>query len=130
MKKNYREAVKLCHPDILAGDSKDEGKETFLRLQKAFQNHDAGEVKRILHALKQGVPLSEASETMSDLEMLRDEVARLRILIQEAREKLDEIKGSESWVTISELDDWDAYFEEKREQLLDEIERFKQEEMG
>ena len=130
LKKCFREAAKLCHPDTAAEEIREKSADWFRKLTEAHQNHDLDAVKDILDKLKHGGSLPRESEFTNDKVRLRADIERLRKKMTEIGKELEEIEGSESWETIRELGDWDIYFEEKRNAILYEIENLQLKEVN
>ena len=130
LKKCFREAAKLCHPDTAAEEIREKSADWFRKLTEAHQNHDLDAVKNILDKLKHGGSLPRESEFTNDKVRLRADIDRLRKKMTEIGKELEEIEGSESWETIRELEDWDIYFEEKRNAILYEIENLQLKEVN
>ena len=61
------------------------------------------------------------SDTINETELLKLELAKLRAVIAEINKKIDDLKHSESYVLISQIDDLDKYFEKTKKDLLEEL---------
>ena len=63
LKNLYREAGKLCHPDIVPEEVRAKTTEIMQRLNEAYTKHDLESLRKILESLKSGAFLTPASET-------------------------------------------------------------------
>ena len=124
LKKAYRQASQICHPDRVNEEMKDIAQEIFIQLNEAYKKNDLAEVQRILSELKQGM-FKPRSETVSKAEQLRVIIQILKHKIEKVEQEIFAIKDSEDYQTISAIDDWNAYFEEIKAQLIEEIDYLK-----
>ena len=120
LKKAYRQASQICHPDRVNEDMKDIAEELFIQLNEAYRKNNLGEVQRVLSDLKQGM-FKPRSETVSKAEQLRVIIQILKHKIEKVEQEIFEIKDSEDYQTISAINDWNVYFEEIKAQLVEEI---------
>ena len=121
LKKAYRQASQICHPDRVNEDIKDIAQEIFIQLNQAYKKNDIDEVEKILSELKQGM-FKPRSETINKKEQLKTIIQILNHKIKKVEQEIFSIKSSEDYQTINELKDWNAYFEETKTQLIEEIE--------
>jgi len=122
IKKLYREASKLCHPDIVADEFKDRAGEIFIALNCAYQHNDLGMVEKILAQLKSGESHAVASDTINNKELLENKIKFAREKIYTLEQKIRGIKESDTYQTIQEIDNWNIYFEKLKSKLEAELE--------
>lgn len=127
LKRAYKKASLLCHPDKVAEEMKEDATETFTKLKQAYEENNLALVQEILGDLEQGKFFKSRTASISEKEKLQLEIRRLREKIQVLEAEIYAIKESEEYQTISEIEDWDEYFDRIREQLKDEIERIETE---
>lgn len=120
LKKAYRQASQICHPDRVNEEMKEIAEELFIQLNEAYRKNDVAEVQRILAELKQGM-FKPRSETVSKADQLKVIIQVLKHKIERVEQEIFVIKDSEDYQTISEIADWNAYFEEVKAQLIEEI---------
>ena len=77
--------------------------------------------------MEQGKFFKSRTASISEKEKLQLEIQRLREKIQVLEAEIYAIKESDEYQTISEIEDWDEYFDRIREQLKGEIERIETE---
>lgn len=127
LKRAYKKASILCHPDKVAEEMKEDATETFTKLKQAYEENNLALVQEILDDLEQGNFFKSRTASISEKEKLQLEIRRLREKIQVLEAEIYAIKESEEYQTISEIEDWDEYFDRIREQLKGEIERLENE---
>jgi len=120
LKTNYRKASKLCHPDVVAEEYKDEAAEIFKELNNAYTKNDLQKVNEILAHLEQSIFKSNA-EQVTEKDKLRIIVKKLRIKLTNLEQLINQLKQSKTYKTVSTISDWKVYFQETREQLQSEI---------
>lgn len=117
LKKLYRKASRLTHPDIVADVFKDEASDIFVALNAAYKKKDLVKVEEILAGLESGVNFTYASDEIDDKEMLRHKAQTLRTKIDALKAEIAQLQESEAYVTMQETEDLDGYFEEVRKAL-------------
>ncbi len=118
----FRKAARLCHPDIVTKELRDQAHEITAQLNEAYAQNDLSRVKKLLEMLENGVYLDAASDTLQDIEKLKHKIVHLTDVLADITQELEAIKEDETYQTIEEIEDWDAYFAEVREALESEYE--------
>ena len=127
LKSLYKQAARLCHPDIVPDELKEKAHELMQKLNDAYSKKDLSKVKEILHSLQNGTSFEVSSETIEDKELLRAKIKEYLKNIETIKSEIEDIKEDETYQTIAELDDWDEYFEELKGGLEIEKERLENE---
>lgn len=127
LKSLYKQAARLCHPDIVPDELKEKAHELMQKLNDAYSKKEISKVKEILHSLQNGTSFELSSETIEDKELIRAKIKEYLKNIEAIKSEIEEIKEDETYQTIAELDDWDEYFEELRGGLEAEKERLEEE---
>ncbi len=104
---------------------KDVAEQLFIQLNQAYEQNDIATVNKILAELEQGI-FAPRSETVSEKSQLQAIITQLKLKIAQLEAEIFEMKDSEAYQTISEINDWNRYFDDTREQLIDEIDRLEQ----
>jgi hypothetical protein len=117
IKKKYRKASKLCHPDVVSEDQKELADKLFTELNKAYEQNDLKKVTEILENLKKGNFFVSKSDTITQKQLMKAEIEKLKIRISELMQLVELIKVSDAYKTISSIKDWDVYFKETKEKL-------------
>jgi hypothetical protein len=117
IKKKYGKASKLCHPDVVSEDQKELADKLFTELNKAYEQNDLKKVTEILENLKKGNFFVSKSDTITQKQLMKAEIEKLKIRISELMQQVELIKASDAYKTISGIKDWDVYFKETKEKL-------------
>lgn len=120
LKKLYREAAKLCHPDIVEINKKNEAELIFKELNDAYSSNDIEKVKDILDKLKRNLTFDFDSNKLNDAELLRNKISDLKEKIKSVEVEIDNLINSETYKTILNINDWNKYFDEIKNQLIKE----------
>lgn len=120
LKRLFRQASQICHPDRVAEEMKEMAHETFIRLKKAYDENDIATVREVLAQLQRG-DFKMRSDTIKQKDKLKLVVSQLRQKIQQLENDIFAIKESEEYQTISQIEDWDTYFADVKAQLQSEI---------
>jgi hypothetical protein len=130
LKKKYRKAMLLCHPDKFANESLEIQKEAEAiskELIEAKDKKDLNRVSEILENLQKGILNTSKGDMITDKERLRASVNRLRTKIRDLENIIFGYKQSEEYTTISQIQDWDEYFQQLKVRLSNELEALKHE---
>ena len=122
LKKLYRRSSLKCHPDRVVDELHAEAEEIFVELNEAYKSNDLERVREISKQLKEGVMLSK-SDGITELKRLESIVKTLSIKLEDWLKKLEDLKETPSYQTISNIENWDVYFEETKDLLEKQLER-------
>ena len=124
LKKNYRKASKLCHPDKVTEEQKELATKVFTELKNAYDQNDLEKVNQILASLEKGVFKSQG-ETINE----KDKLTIIRESLIHKRNELEEIlqliKNTDAFSKIKIIDNWEEYFittKKEFEKILEELE--------
>lgn len=121
IKKLYRQASKLCHPDIVPEKLRVQAEEIFKKLIKAYEENDLAKVKEIFYSLKNGDYNLAKSDTINKKTLLKIEISKLRNILREIDSKIEDLKITDSYKLILQIEDIDLYFENTKIALLEEL---------
>ncbi len=130
LKKKYRKATTLCHPDKFSNEPmkvRKQAEEIFKELNEANSRNDLAKVISILENLAKGILKSEKGDSISDKEILRATINRLKIKLNNLESEILDIKQSDTFQTVSTIEDWDIYFNQTKEKLQMELEELRSE---
>jgi len=127
LKKLFRKACKLCHPDIVADELKEQATAIMQQLNDAYSKKDLKKVKEILYNLENDITFDIASDTINDKERLKEKIKDVRKRMDALNKEIEEIKSNESFTIIQEVDDLDEYFDQLKFDLQEELERLQRE---
>jgi hypothetical protein len=131
LKRLYRRACGLCHPDKFSDEQKAAAHQVFVRLQEIYTANDLQALGELYDELKAG-GLSSAprSSTLSRADALRAAIAELRHRITEALHQLQALHNSEGAALLRKAgdgeSDWTLFFERQAHLLQAELERLLQ----
>lgn len=121
IKKAYRKATKLCHPDIVSNDFKIQAEEIFKELKKAYEENNIKRVKEILENLEKEKLFVNKSESITKKSKLKIEILNLKNKLDKIISEIENLKSKEPYLTIIKIEDWDKYFKTKKSILLEEL---------
>ena len=82
LKKKFRKATVLCHPDKVSDEFKIAAQDIFIELKNAFDSNNLKKVIEILEDLEKGNYFSSKSDTISEKELLKAAIVKLRARIE------------------------------------------------
>lgn len=115
LKKYFKLAVKLCHPDIVELKYKEDAERVFKNLKNAFDRNNLEIVIKIYTALKKGIYTTE------DITGSLGQHLELYMSYESIQEKYDEIMKNEVYQMIKDYDDYDEYFKDKLLEINSQI---------
>jgi hypothetical protein len=127
LKKKFRKASVLCHPDKVSDEFKDAAQSMFIELKAAYDANDLKRVSEIVDDLEKGNFFKARSETVSKKDLLKAAIAKLRFQITILEKDIVGIKESETFKLIRSIDDWSEYFNQTKKKLINELESLKKE---
>ena len=125
LKKIYRKAARLCHPDIVPDALKPQALKLIQELNDAYEQKNLKKVQQILASLESGDGFKAASDTINDKEQLKKKIEQVRAKIDEILREIDEIENSETFMLIQTVNDKELYFVELQQELEKEIDTLK-----
>lgn len=124
LKKLYRQTSMKCHPDRVVEELHDQAEEIFVELNKAYKDNNLEKVREIHQQLKSGIMLPK-SEGITELKKLESTYKSLTQKLKDWQDKIDQLKSEATYQSISNIEDWDFYFKDKKEVLMAQLERLK-----
>ncbi len=125
LKKLYRQNSLKCHPDRVIEDFQEEAEAIFVELNEAYKANDLEKVKDIADQLKSGFMLFK-SEGITELKKLESRLKNLTQKYEGWIGKIEELQQLPTYRTVSNIDDWDVYFEDTKEVLESQLVRLKE----
>lgn len=125
LKKKFRKASVLCHPDKVDEKYSAEAKEIFITLKKAYDSNNRKKVADILFNLEKGNYFKPKSQTVSEKKLLIAQIIKLRDQIKSAEKDIVLIRKSFEYKKIIAIADWDEYFRNLKTKLEAELEEMK-----
>ena len=127
LKKLYRKASMICHPDKVQASQQALAQEVFTELETAYKRNDIERVRSIYEELQSGKMMVSKSQAISEVQALKSTVALMRRKLEQWLASVRELENSETYQTISTIADWNVYFSDTRETLSLELERLAEE---
>ena len=109
LKKKFRQATKLCHPDVVAEEYKAEAAGIFNELKLAYDQNDLAKVKEILARLQKGIFTGNA-EKVNEEKQLQTIMNNLTGKRNKIEAELAELKETKNYQKVASIADWDKYF--------------------
>lgn len=125
LKRMYRQASKLCHPDLVSDVLKDKAQCIFNELTTAYDRNDLSKVRMILEDLQKGQWFVAKTEKVTEKSILKAHISELRIKIDNLLNEIIKIRKTEPYQAIVKIDDWDNYFQNTKEKLSAELKELK-----
>lgn len=113
LKKMYREAATLVHPDKHMNNPEKykKAEQLFKELNDAYQKQDIEKVKIILQNLKQGIfDLNETNTKTNDVRLLKYILQQLQKKYEQLIAAIEEIKNSEAYNNVLKEENLKDYF--------------------
>lgn len=120
LKRLWRQASRLCHPDVVADELKEKAHQMMVQLNLARQNADLATIRSLLTQLQSGLEPMMASDRLNNLEHLHKKIQQLRIQIDALLKEIAELEAENAWRLAASVRDKEAYFSEQ-ERALSEI---------
>jgi hypothetical protein len=121
LKQKFRKAANLCHPDKVAEAQQAQAAEMFQALRDAYEQNDLATVRSLLAQLEQGQSFHSRSEQITEKMQLKTLLVQLQRRVQSLFANLDSLKHSDTYITVSDLKDWDTYFENTKTRLEEQL---------
>lgn len=118
LKKLFRKAAILCHPDKVPEAFHQNASKAYMELTEAYEQNNLQKVEVILENLKNGtIKLEDEEKADNELKKLKAKTNYLRLRRDELTKELIKLKESKTFLTISIIENWDEYFIEQKEKL-------------
>ncbi len=127
LKKSIGRQEKMCHPDVVSEEQKELATKIFAELSSAYEKSDLIKVREILNNLESGNFFLSKSDTINQKQFLEIEIEKLKIKINELNGELQEIKNSETYKTIEQIENWDTYFIDAKKNLKVQLNKLESE---
>ena len=124
LKKMYRKGVFKCHPDLFQNEGQeviDMVTEIYKSLDEAYDKQDLNEVKRIMDMLENNSFMNFKKKESNDKIKLASKKEFLRNKITKLKVDLNNLRESEKYIEIIQIEDFNQYFKNLRQQLKDHL---------
>lgn len=130
LKKKFRRATVLCHPDKFSNESieiQKKAEEIFKELNDANSKNDITKVSEILANLEKGILTTNKGDSLSNKDLLIKTINKLKNKIKVLESEIFNIKQDSTYLFIISIINIDKYFTETKEQLMKELLELKSE---
>ena len=111
LKRLYRKASLICHPDRVADDQKEKAQHMFEELHEAYVMNDIRKVRLIAELLEKTGRFDLSFDQYDDAGVLKVQIGRVMLSQEEMKSEIDEVKASATYRTIDNIsEDWKDYF--------------------
>lgn len=117
LKRLWRQASRLCHPDVVADELKEKAHQMMVQLNLARQNADLATIRALLTQLQSGLEPMMASDRLNDLARLQQKIQQLRLQIDALLKEIAELETENAWRLATSVRDKEAYFCEQERAL-------------
>lgn len=124
LKKAYKNASILCHPDKFINEPievQKQAEELFKELNNANSKNDIKRVSDILENLEKGILNTNTSNKINDKTQLTITLKKLKTKLNQIKESINELKENQTYLTIKNIPNWDNYFTDNFELLKKEL---------
>jgi hypothetical protein len=125
LKKLYRQAAKLCHPDVVNEKSKEIATAFMTSVNEAKKTGDIVGLRSLLEELKKGVEINNHKHSPTNREKIAEEIEIIRQEKQALKFEIEEIQSSDEWSAMPSVNEWDDYFEGLITELQSELSALK-----
>lgn len=125
LKKRFRKATFLCHPDKVNDEFEEAANKIFIELRAAYEANDLNTVTDILYNLEKGIYFKSKSDTLLEKDKLKSAISKLKNQIKILKKEINIIKENETFKMIVSISNWDEYFKITKESLLFELDDLK-----
>ena len=119
IKRLWRQASRLCHPDVVADELKEKAHQMMVQLNLARQNADLAAIRALLTQLQSGLEPMMASDRLNNLDHLRQKIQQLRLQIDALLKEIAGLEAENAWRLATSLRDKEAYFSEQERALAE-----------
>lgn len=134
LKKHYRKAASMCHPDIIANNFPNDleiqkkAEELFKILNDANSNNDLHTVNQILFNLQKGKFDFQKSfdNKATKWDVLQSRIKQLKEKIVCLRTEISALRLDKSYLTVIRIKDKETFFKTEEEMLNSELRNLKQ----
>ena len=111
IKRLYRRASMVCHPDRVKEEQRAQAEELFNKLQKAYKRNDIKKVRSIATFLEKADHFDMKIDAYDNVEVVRAQIENILAQIEEKEDEIATILGSSAYQTVKGIkEDWNDYF--------------------
>ncbi len=130
LKRKFRKATTLCHPDKFSNETIEVQKQAeliFKELNEANAKNDLSKVIELLENLEKGILSTNKGDKLTDKDKLKVTVNRLRAKLKMLESEVTLMRQSKTFKLIIGIENWDEYFSITKQKLQRELDELTQE---
>ncbi|NOQ32512.1 MAG: hypothetical protein GQ570_15510 [Helicobacteraceae bacterium] len=109
LKTLYRKSAKLCHPDTVHVDLKEQSHLIFQELNHAYSEKNLIKIRDILHSLNNN-HIFTSQQNINDIEFLKSQIFKIKKTIKTVKLEIYKLKKDDTYILITDIGDWNEYF--------------------
>lgn len=117
LKRLWRQASRLCHPDVVADALKEKAHQMMVQLNQARQNADLATIRALLAQLHRGLEPMMASDRLNTSEHLHARIEQLKTQINALQKEITELESENAWRLATSVQDKEAWLSEQERSL-------------
>lgn len=121
LKKKFRKACLLCHPDKFQDDNKIYAQQIFINLKESYDRNDIVQVELILNKLENGIFNYDAKK-YNEIELIEYESSLKLKIAEKLKSEIIELESHELFEIIKDNTKWEFYFSKLKLNLEKELE--------
>ena len=128
LKKKYRKAATLCHPDAIANkfpndlEMQKKAEEIFKKLNEANEQNDLHTVSQILENLENGIyEFNGESLTSSNREFLESRIIYLQQKLDTLNKSINQLRLDKTYRQVLNIKDFDVFYYDEEIRLTKEL---------
>lgn len=127
IKRLYRKASLICHPDCVAEEHQEKAQAMFEELHEAYLHNDIKKVRLIAELLEKAGAFEPLYMKMDDAGALRLQIERILLHLEEVKVEIAEIQASEAYRTVEGItEDWNVYLKRLADNFRAQIQELEQ----
>ena len=125
IRKLFRKAIQMCHPDKVSKEFELQAKSLTSQLYDARSRNDIGKVEEIYDSLLNGLAFDLAIDSITEISDLKLRIKNLESKLHKIKLGISDLEQTASWKEIPNIDSWDQHFKKLEQALNDELLRLK-----
>ena len=113
----WKKASKLCHPDIVSQELREQANKIMQQLNDAYSKQDLETLKKILFSLENGTEFEISSDTIKDKTVLKEKIKEYKKQIDILNSEINELCSDDIVKIIKSEKNLDKYFDTLKDKL-------------
>jgi len=126
IKRYYRKASLICHPDKVKEKHKEKAEEIFAKITYAYKRNDFPKVKSIAEYLEKTGGFDLKIDDYDSVELIKNKIENILLQQEEVVDEIHLVQHSTALLTIQNIEgEWTDYFDLIKDNYKDQIEELK-----